>query len=637
MCGIAGCMTPAGGSRDELQTAGQRMGDALAHRGPDDQGVWINPTGTVVFAHRRLSILDLSSHGHQPMSSANGRYTITYNGEVYNSPELRIELEQIGHAFHGSSDTEVLLAAISEWGLNEALHRCNGMFAFGLWDEKEQRLTLVRDRMGIKPLYYGWAKDGTFLFASELKAARTWPAFDPSLDFDALAQYFRHNYIPSPATVYSAMRKLPPGGMLTLDRAELAQRESTASRWWSLERVWSTGMESPFAGTENEAVDTLEHLLSNAVCRRKLADVPLGTFLSGGVDSSAVTALLQQASSQPVRTFSIGFGEAEFDEMPMARKVADHLGTDHTEYRVTEADALAVIPELPHLYDEPFADSSQIPTILVSRLARRDVTTILSGDGGDELFSGYARYTKSLALWQRRSRVPGFALESMLGPILQRSSGARLTGHLLDRMSELLSAKSFSEFYGRANTHQLPLGGLLNGPDALAAPFTAAGFTSRDPSSQLMSLLDLMTYIPGDILTKVDRASMSIGLEARVPLLDYTLVEFASSIPDALRYDVAGGKKILREVVYRHIPRELIDRPKMGFAVPLEKWLKGELRDWAEDLLSEQQLKQDGLLDVRAVRRLWEDQCAGHRQHASLLWNVLMLQAWRRHTSGPGG
>ncbi len=648
MCGIAGCMTPAGRSPEALQASGQAMGDAIAHRGPDDHGVWIDDSGSAVLSHRRLAILDLSPRGHQPMHSADGHLTIVYNGEIYNSPDLRIELEQAGQVFRGTSDTEVLLAAISEWGLEPALQRCNGMFAFGLWDHKTQRLTLIRDRMGIKPLYYGWAKDGTFLFGSELKALRTWDAFDTTIDFDALAQYFRHNYIPSPATIYTSIRKLPPGGLLTLNLSDLPSRACETSLWWSLERRWTAGMENPFEGTDEEGIKELERRLNEAVCRRTLADVPLGTFLSGGVDSSAVTALLQQASSQPVRTFSIGFTEGEYDEMPMSRKVADHLGTDHTEYRVTEADALAVIPELPQLYDEPFADSSQIPTILVSRLARKEVTTILSGDGGDELFSGYPRYNKSLNLWRRRQRIPGilagmvggslrslprpirYQLESMVGPILKRSGGAFLTGHLLDRMTELLSTRSFTEFYGMANTHQLPLGGLLNGRDALAPPFSVDRFTSRDPSLQLMSLLDLMTYIPGDILTKVDRASMSVALEARVPILDHTIVEFAARIPDRLRHDETGGKRILRELVYQHIPRELIDRPKMGFAVPLSKWLTGELRDWTEDLLSEQQLQNDGLLDVRAVRRLWDDQCSGRRQHANLLWNVLMLQAWRR-------
>ncbi|WP_123590275.1 asparagine synthase (glutamine-hydrolyzing) [Salinisphaera orenii] len=655
MCGLTGLWDARHrlGPERALAAIGD-MTPTLACRGPDDEGAHQEAQVGLALGHRRLSILDLSPEGHQPMVSQSGRYVLVYNGEIYNFRDIRDVLVGAGWQFRGHSDTEVLLAAIDHWGLDAALQRANGMFALGLWDRETRQLSLARDRVGIKPLYYGWS-GGLFLFGSELKALRAAPGFDAAVNRDALTLYLRHNHIPAPYSIHENVYKLPPGAILTLDQTQAGQapgagvdhQQDLVRRFWSARDVVERGAANRFAGTPDEAVDELEALLRDAVGSRMVADVPLGAFLSGGVDSSTVVALMQAQSEQPVRTFSIGFEEGHYEEAPHAKAVAEYLGTRHSELYVSPAEAQQVIPHLPEMYDEPFADFSQIPTYLVSRLARRDVVVSLSGDGGDELFCGYSRYFWSQRVWGRVGGMPSMARRS-LERVLRASP--RLWGRALGAMLEVMPARFrmrdpadkialLADIMGMNAPEELYLKLISYWPDPEALVIGGRepqGFVADrsrlpdlDSFVERMMYLDLVGYLPGDILTKVDRASMAVGLEARVPLLDHRVVEFAASLPLELKMRHPEGKWPLREVLYRHVPRRLVERPKQGFDVPLEHWLHGPLREWAESLLSPERLAAEGFLDVDRVRRMWAGfldgrGVAGKRE----IWSILMFEAW---------
>ncbi|MEI9951373.1 MAG: asparagine synthase (glutamine-hydrolyzing) [Pseudomonadota bacterium] len=643
MCGIAGIINMGGVLGAEgLKGSIEAMTRAIQHRGPDDQGIWLHAESGIGLGHRRLSIVDLSQAGHQPMVSANGRFVIVYNGEVYNHQESRKELEALGVSFRGTSDTEVILEACAQWSLERTLPKLNGMFAFALWDRQEQVLNLVRDRLGIKPLY--WAKFGrTFLFGSELKALRAEPSWSPEVRPDSIAAYMRHGYIPAPHTIYEGVHKLEPGMVLTLGLRDGA--EPSLQRFWDLRDVARQGQAGRQGTSSVVQVDELDSLLRDAVGRRMIADVPLGAFLSGGIDSSLVAALMQAQSSVPVKTYTIGFGQAQYDEAPHARGVAKHLGTSHTELYVSPDDALAVIPELPHWFDEPFADSSQIPTLIVSRLTRQHVTVALSGDGGDELFTGYQRYFwhQQLQTWfdrmPRQARlgiatalraVPPHSRDALLRHLPQRLRGT-ITGSRIQKLTDVLGADDSAALYRSiVSLWQNPNDLVLGSKEArgrLWDPDINAGLA---PIFEGPQLVDALTYLPDDILTKVDRASMAVALEARVPLLDYRVVEYAWRLPLEAKVRDGRGKWILREILARYVPNHLIDRPKMGFGVPMAAWLRGRLRDWAEALLDPAVLTSQGLLNAPLVRQMWSEHLAGQNHQTDRLWTVLMLQAWMR-------
>lgn len=625
MCGIAGCYFPGGRESDALKSIARSMTDALHHRGPDDGGLWVDPASGIALGHRRLSILDLSSLGHQPMMSDCGRYATSYNGEVYNHLELREELGSF--SFKSSSDTETILAAIVTWGLEKAVSRFVGMFAFAVWDKHERTLTLVRDRLGIKPLYYGTCGDG-LLFGSELKSLKACSSFNGTVDCDALALYFRHNYIPAPYSIYQGVHKLDAGTIAVFKEGEL---EPTIRAYWSARDVWSRGRTARFLGAEQDCVDELEAVLSKAVSRRMLSDVPLGAFLSGGIDSSTVVALMQAQSNRPVRTFSIGFHEADFNEAEHAALVAEHLGTDHTELYVNANDLLDVVPQIPKLWDEPFGDSSQIPTYILSKLTREHVTVSLSGDGGDELFSGYQRYFW-MDKWKSVARVP-YPVRKSIGCLLKNMPehwfdvfgpvGPKIRWRL-----DILGMKDFSEFYRYFVSHfKHPVEFVLGASEPPTALTTDGNRISSDRHVQ-MALWDILAYLPDDILTKVDRASMGVALEARVPLLDHNVVEFASTVPMGMKVRNGKGKWALRQVLYRHVPKDLVERPKMGFGVPIGKWMREDLREWCEDLLSPEHIRKQGYIDANMVERMWREYLDGQTNWNYYLWDVLMFQAW---------
>ncbi len=642
MCGLAGFFRPQGLAQD-AQAQARRMADQLVARGPDDSGVWADEPAGIALAHRRLAIVDLSPAGHQPMASSSGRYVIAFNGEIYNHARLREELTRAGlaPAWRGHSDTETLLAGFDTWGLEATVRRSVGMFAFAVWDRQARVLVLGRDRLGEKPLYYGWQGD-TLLFGSELKALKEHPSFAAPVDRDALALLMRHNAVPAPYSIYRGIHKLLPGTLLTVAQRG---RETAPIPYWDARQVVRDGLAGPFQGTPDEAVARLDALLREAVAQQMMADVPLGAFLSGGVDSSTVVALMQAQSRQPVRTFTIGFHEAGYNEAKHAAAVARHLGTDHTELYVSARQAMDVIPRLPALYCEPFADASQIPTFLVSQLARRHVTVSLSGDGGDELFGGYPRYLLGQRLWGRLSRLPAglrrglagaiqvlppAAWNCLLGPVqpLLPARWAR-PGDRLHKGAALLAARSSAEFYRGLVSHWSEPAALVLGAQE---PPTVLTDPARQPRTDgfvhQMMALDLVSYLPDDILAKVDRAAMGVSLETRVPLLDHRVVEYAWTLPLVCKLRAGEGKWPLRQVLYNYVPRELIERPKMGFGIPLDSWLRGPLRDWGESLLEASRLRQEGYFDVALVRAAWDEHLSGQRNWQYLLWDVLMFQAW---------
>ena len=648
MCGITGFLTSSAENELEMKVVVARMADQLVHRGPDDSGVWVDRHAGVAFGHRRLSILDLSPDGHQPMHSESGRYVIVFNGEVYNFDELRSTLESRGHKFRGHSDTEVMLAAIEQWGMDEALPLFNGMFAFAVWDRKEGQLHLVRDRLGEKPLYYGWMGQ-TFLFGSELKALVAHPEFKDEVNRDALALYLRYNCIPSPYTIYRGIKKLPPATKLTVTRSNMHCMPSPYS-YWSAEEAVRRGLEEPFQGSEKEAIACLDALLRDAVKMRMVADVPLGAFLSGGVDSSTTVALMQQQSQRPVKTFSIGFHDEAYNEAEYAAAVARHLGTDHTEYYVSAEEAMKVIPHLPNFYDEPFSDSSHIPTYLVSALARRYVTVSLSGDGGDELFGGYKRYFIWGRIWNAAQRAPAFLREAVawslrraepqrwnqvLGFAFPRFLSARnmlWPGEKVEKLAQVLSAKdSFSRYQVVVSDWESSNAAVRGGvaPSSMLNQ-RCVGTEFRDFCVQMM-FLDSVTYLPDDILVKLDRAAMAVSLEGRVPLLDHRVVEFAARLPMSMKLRNGGGKWILRRLLDQYVPPELMDRPKKGFSLPIAEWLRGSLREWAEELLDESRMRRDGYFHPKIIRKVWEDHLSGQRDFRHHVWAVLMFQAWLDH------
>lgn len=643
MCGIAGFWEKG---RAVEKTIAERMARRIQSRGPDDAGVWTDAAAGLALAHRRLAIIDLSPAGHQPMHSPCGRYALVYNGEIYNHLELRAELEAAGEAFdwRGHSDTETLLAALRHWGVQGALERLNGMFAFALWDASERTLFLARDRMGEKPLYYG-RNGNTFLFGSELKALSAHPDWQGEINRDALALYMRHSYVPVPWSIYEGIAKLAPAHFVAIREGGRVVGEPQC--YWNLGAVAEQGVAAAASAGEPEALtNELDDLLRDAVRRRMAADVPLGAFLSGGYDSTTVAALMQAQSDRPIKTFTIGFHEEGYNEAQHAKAVADHLGTDHTELYVTPEEAMAVIPKLPTMYDEPFSDSSQIPTFLVSQLARQHVTVSLSGDGGDELFYGYGRYFKADSIWNKLGRVPvplRRALASLVAHAPARGLEKTMAllprrlriDHFADRLpklAEMLAYPDSQSFYRHFVSHaqkpeELVLGAkepdtILNRPDCMPS---LPGLRER------MMYLDAMTYLPDDILTKVDRASMAVGLEARVPLLDHRLIEFAWRVPTEYKYRNGQGKWLLRQVLYRYVPKALMDRPKMGFGVPIEHWLRGPLREWAEELLDEKRLREEGFFDPAPIRKMWEEHVSGKRRWHYYLWDVLMFQAWLEH------
>ena len=643
MCGIAGFLTPRRSARPALEAAVAAMTEALRHRGPDDGGLWSDADAGIALGHRRLSIIDISAAGHQPMVTADGRLVITFNGEIYNYRDLAQQLRQAGVTLRSRSDTEVLLQGFARWGAAETLRQCEGMFAFAVWDRDRRELRLGRDRLGIKPLYWGHV-DGAFTFASELKALR---ALGSALDIDraALAAYLRFGYVPAPASIYRHIYKLEPGTMLAI----AAGGEPRIERYWDMRRVAGQRPETLHPGQDGEAIAGLEQVLARAVRSEMVSDVPLGAFLSGGIDSSLVTALMQQASDRPVKTFTIGFNSSEHNEAQHARLVAAHLKTDHTELYVDDQAARDVIPYLPIWYDEPFADSSQIPTQIVSSLARKHVTVALSGDGGDELFAGYTRYRLARNLDRVLRSIPhplrrGVAarLENLPEGMIRRVAALlppglrpRLIEQRLPKLAALLREPDGDAAYRRLVSlwpePEAMVIGLRGGVDGQPDGVASAGLPTL---TERMMLRDAMSYLPDDILVKVDRASMSVSLEARVPLLNHRVVEYAWRLPLSMKLRGTTTKWALRQILYRHVPAELIDRPKQGFGVPLSAWLRGALRDWAAALLSPEVLRRGGWLDPAPVAMRWREHLEGRRDWSASLWTVLMFQSWLAETAG---
>jgi asparagine synthase (glutamine-hydrolysing) len=648
MCGIAGLFRPGGGDEAELAGYASKMTDTLTHRGPDAGNIWTNPQAGVAFGHRRLSILDLSEAGAQPMRSDCGRFAVTFNGEIYNHLDIRGELEAGGAApnWRGHSDTETLLYAIRHWGVAAALQRFTGMFAFALWDEQERTLVLCRDRFGEKPLFYGWCGQD-LIFASELKALAVHPGWSPTLDRSALTAFLRYSYVPAPLTIWLGINKLPPASLVTFDADTSLKSMPEPVAYWSL-RDQVAAAQGVRIGDETQASEELQRLLSVAIRRQCLSDVPLGAFLSGGVDSSTIVALMQAQASQPVRTFTIGFSDGAYDEARDARNVARHLGTSHTELYVDPKMAIDVIPTLPRMYDEPFADSSQIPTHLVAALARQHVTVALSGDAGDELFGGYNRHVWGGKLNARFGKMPSplrRALSALLNAVSPEPAGSlarlaqpllpsrfhvRRAGDQVAKLARLIGAASFDDMYQLlCSIDSDPSQTVLQGEES-------AGWSRKemekltlplDPLDR-MTLADSLSYLTDDILQKVDRAAMAVGLETRVPFLDKDVVEFAAKIPPDMKVRGGRGKWLVRQVLYKHVPAAMIDRPKTGFSIPIDDWLRGPLKSWTLDLLSSDRLQRQGLFNAGRVSQKLTEHMSGRHNHGYWLWNVLMAQAW---------
>ena len=654
MCGLTGFVGRPGADPAGMALLARRMAAQIRHRGPDDQGEWTDAASGVALAHRRLSIIDLSPQGHQPMVSQHGRYVIAYNGEIYNHGALRAELTAADPdvRWRGHSDTEVALAAIERWGLEAALPRFNGMFALALWDRQLRRLHLARDRFGEKPLYYA-AVNGAFLFGSELKALTLHPAWSSHIDRGALRAYMRFNYVPAPHTIYTAARKLPASSMLAVDVEPVGGTVHVGEprAYWSAIGVALAARERRFADRQ-EARDELRASLATAVAARTISDVPLGAFLSGGIDSSLVVALMQHASDRPVRTFTIGYDDPSYDESEHAAAVATHLGTTHTCKHVTPEEAREAIVHMPAVFDEPFADSSQIPTYLVSRAARADVTVVLTGDGGDELFGGYHRYFVGRRVFPMIRSVPRYARAPLAGALRVLTPGAwetllrnirrvgvgsrlaDLSGERLHRLSRQLRASSDAQMYeimmARPEDGTVPLG---DSAEKQPLHGGASGWPASIPSAEAMMLFDTLNILPDDFLVKVDRAAMSVGLETRAPLLDPHIFELAWRLPLDWKLEAHSGKRALREVLHQYVPSALVERPKQGFGIPVGAWLKGPLREWAESLLDEGRVRREGFLDPASVRRKWQEHLAGTHDRQNEIWGAVVFQEWLAHNA----
>lgn len=642
MCGIAGFVYGESSGRSTIQS----MCDQISHRGPDSEGYWQTDDGALAIGHRRLSILDLSAAGHQPMHSECGRYVLVFNGEIYNHLALRSLLAEPN--WRGQSDTETLLACFTAWGLEATLQAVRGMFAFALWDKQERELTLARDRVGEKPLYWGWCGD-VLLFGSELKALKAHPGFNAEVDRGALTLLLRHCYIPVPYSIYQGIQKLKPGHFVRIPvRGDVAESKAADPvAYWSLTDVVENGQSNKFCGSPSEAVGLLESSLSASVSEQMLSDVPLGAFLSGGVDSSAIVALMQAQSSRKVRTFTIGFEEGGYNEAEHAKQVARHLGTDHTELYVSADDALGVIPRLPTMFCEPFGDSSQIPTFLVSQMAKQHVTVALSGDGGDELFGGYNRYMAAQKVWGPVQRLPAFVrkfgaaslralspaqwdrLFQALSPMLPKRARLSIPGEKARKLADVLSLTDGHAFYRQLTSHWSdPASVVINGHEPETLISNSSAWPKNDSLEHAMMAMDAQTYMADDILVKVDRAAMATSLETRVPMLNHHVVELAWQMPLEYKIRDGQGKWLLRQVLYKHVPRELIERPKAGFGIPLDAWLRGPLCEWAESLLSEQRLRSEGFFNPEPIRAMWAQHLSGKMNWQYHLWNVLMFQAW---------
>ena len=653
MCGIAGWLGRS--SSAESADAAYRVLESLKHRGPDDHGIWRDEEAGVVLTHRRLSILDLSQAGHQPMLSSCGRYVLAFNGEIYNHLELQEKLEASGEApkWRGHSDSETLLAALATWGIEQALKATVGMFAFAVWDRRERILTLARDRAGEKPLYYGWQKD-TFFFASELKALKAHPSFQPGVNREALALFLRHSCVPAPYSIYLGIQKLMPGHYVEISPPPRRPCSDPKPKpYYELNTVISTGRANPFRGSVHQAIASLNVQLTTAIESQMLSDAPIGALLSGGIDSSAIVAIMQSLSEIPIRTFTVGFSDKRYNEAEQAKEVAQHLGTCHTELYVSPKDALAVIPKLASIYCEPFGDSSQIPTYLVSALASRHVKVALSGDAGDEIFGGYNRYLLAATTWNWARRLPNpfrqaasrlltsrsplqwDGIASAVDPFLPRRLRLRTPGEKAHKLSSALLAEDGASFY-------TDLISAWKNPSAVVIgahePKTLISHPQSWPPSEnfieWMMAMDARTYMHDDILTKVDRAAMANSLETRTPFLDHRVIEFAWRLPLSMKIRKGKGKWLLRQLLYQHVPQALIDRPKMGFAVPLSDWLRGPLREWAEDLLDPQRLRSEGYFEPTTIRKTWESLCSGESNDQHALWNILMFQAWLSENGG---
>jgi asparagine synthase (glutamine-hydrolysing) len=612
MCGLAGFLKSDGINNDEAAHVLRLMTDRLAHRGPDDTGYWQDNASGIAMGHRRLSIIDLSSAGHQPMVSASGRYVIVFNGEIYNHREIR---QQLGKSnWKGFSDTETILAAVEEWGLEKTLKKSVGMFVIALWDCSENTLQLARDRMGEKPLYYGW-QGNFFIFASEIKALQRHPSFEWVINREALQLYVRNGYVPANLSIYSGIHKLKPGKILTVQRNMIKGEVGEPKSYWCLDKVIERGKANYKLISPEESVEELERLLKQAVNRQLISDVPLGAFLSGGTDSSLVVALMQSLSDKPVKTFTIGYIEDAYNEAHHARKVAEYLKTDHTEFFVTPKQAMDMVPLMAGMYDEPFADSSQLPTALVCKLAHQQVTVALSGDGGDELFCGYDRYPNTISIWNKLSKIPL--------PIRRTIAGI-LPFHYL---SDGLTASTPDELYFYLNSQWKGSPGLINGLSFKNEERILMETVLKNPMERFM-YYDINKYLPDDILVKVDRAAMGTSLETRVPLLDQDVIEYAWSLPMSIKYNNNITKWPLKQLLYKYVPKSLLDRPKMGFGVPVAEWLRGPLKEWTNELLSKERIEADGFFDSKLIQNHWQQHLSGKKNRSYGLWAIIMFQAW---------